>query len=169
MKEQEFNERIMKWNERSADSQLNELEQCVVRGPSHYKSAEDLIPFIRSLFETLKNNGIDISERQKRLVELEERMERKIGEKERGSTSSLSSLSEEKLMLRCSIKWLEQYAKGEPSPYTKAEDAINSVRHSIEAAKDTGKDTSAEETLLAKLAERARARDKKEEEEKKKK
>jgi hypothetical protein len=64
---------------------------------------------------------------------------------------------------------LEEYAEGKHVPNVNAEYIINSIRHSIEAAKDTGKDTSAEETLLAKLAERARARDKKEEEEKKKK
>ena len=148
MEEKELNERIMKWNERSADSQLNELEECVGRG----KPAEDLILFIRSLLEALKNNGIDISEKEKRLAGLEERMERKIGTKE--TLANPINRMEEALTLKLRIKWLEQYVKGEPSPYKDGETAISNARDAIQAFKNKGGDTSEQEKKLAELERR---------------
>jgi len=66
------------------------------------------------------------------------------------------------------LELLGEYAEGKDVPNVNAEYIINSIRHSIEAARNEGKDTSVEEGLLMELGEKAMARDEKEEEKRKK-
>ena len=66
--------RIQNWHQINADKQLGELEQCAESKDSACSNTEEIIQNIRRAIEAGKSNGADMSEREKRLAELEEKV-----------------------------------------------------------------------------------------------